>query len=145
MIAIGSDHGGFELKNHIISHLESEGFEVKDYGVYNEGSVDYPDCAVPVCDAVNSGECERGILICGTGIGISIAANKIDGIRAALCGDVYSAKMAKEHNNANIICMGGRVIGRELAFMIVDEWLKSEFLGGRHSDRIAKIHALEKR
>ncbi|MCC8169080.1 MAG: ribose 5-phosphate isomerase B [Oscillospiraceae bacterium] len=144
MLAIGSDHGGFELKNHVKKHLEERGIEVKDFGVYNENSVDYPDCAKPVCEAVLSEEYERGILLCGTGIGISIAANKFKGIRAALCSDVFSAKMAKEHNNANIICLGGRVTGRELAFMIVDTWLDSDFLGGRHSGRIAKIHELEK-
>lgn len=144
MIAIGSDHGGFELKGHIINHLKEQGIDVKDYGTYTEESVDYPDCAVPVCNAVLSGEAERGILICGTGIGISIAANKHDGIRAALCSDVFSAKMAKEHNNANIICLGGRVTGRELAFMIVDTFLEAQFQGGRHQQRIDKIHAAEK-
>lgn len=144
MIAIGSDHGGFELKGHIIKHLEERGIEVKDFGVYTEDSVDYPDCAKPVCETVLRGEAERGILICGTGIGISMAANKFDGIRAALCGDVFSAKMAKEHNNANIICLGGRVTGRELAFMIVDTFLDAEFQGGRHQNRIDKIHAIEK-
>lgn len=144
MLAIGSDHGGFELKNHVMKHLDKLGIEYKDYGCYDENSVDYPDIAKAVGEAVASGECERGILICGTGIGISIAANKIKGIRAALCSDVYSAKMTKEHNNANIICMGGRVIGRELAFMIVDTWLGAEFQGGRHQARIDKIHALEK-
>ena len=143
MIAIGCDHGGFELKNHVINHLKEKGMEYKDYGTYSEESVDYPDCAKPVCEAIQNGEAESGILICGTGIGISIAANKYKGIRAALCGDVYSAKMTKEHNNANIICMGGRVLGRELAFMIVDAWLEAEFAGGRHADRIAKIHAVE--
>lgn len=143
MIAIGCDHGGFELKNHVINHLKEKGIEYKDYGTYSEESVDYPDCAKPVCEAIQNGEAESGILICGTGIGISIAANKYKGIRAALCGDVYSAKMTKEHNNANIICMGGRVIGRELAFMIVDAWLEAEFAGGRHAARIAKIHAAE--
>lgn len=145
MIAIGSDHGGFELKNHIVNYLREKGTEVKDFGVYNEDSVDYPDCAVPVCEAVLSGEYERGILVCGTGIGISISANKIDGIRAALCSDVYSAKMAREHNDANVICLGGRVTGRELAFMIVDTWLSAKHLGGRHANRVAKIHELEKR
>ena len=144
MLAIGSDHGGFELKNHVMKHLDELGIEYKDYGCYDENSVDYPDIAKAVGEAVASGECERGILICGTGIGISIAANKIKGIRAALCSDVYSAKMTKEHNNANIICMGGRVIGRELAFMIVDTWLGAEFQGGRHQARIDKIHAREK-
>ncbi len=143
MIGIGCDQGGFELKNHIIKHLEELGVEYHDYGVYSEESVDYPDCAKPVCEAVISGQCDRGILICGTGIGISIAANKYKGIRAALCSDVYSAKMAKEHNNAQIICLGGRVTGRELAFMIVDTWLNTEFAGGRHQRRIDKIHAAE--
>ncbi|MEE1224641.1 MAG: ribose 5-phosphate isomerase B [Clostridia bacterium] len=144
MIAIGCDHGGFELKNHVIKYLQDKGYEVKDYGTYSEESVDYPDCAKPVCEAVISGEAENGILFCGTGIGISMAANKYKGIRAALCSDVYSAKMTKQHNNANIICMGGRVIGRELAFMIVDAWLETEFEGGRHANRIAKIHEIEK-
>lgn len=144
MLAIGSDHGGFELKNHIIKHLEEKGIEYKDYGCYDEKSVDYPDIAQIVCNSINNGECERGILICGTGIGISIAANKIDGIRAAHCHDVYSAQMSKRHNNANVLCMGGRVIGSELAFLIVDSWLDAEFEGGRHAARIAKIHALEK-
>ena len=144
MLAIGSDHGGFELKNHIIKHLEERGIEYKDFGCFDESSVDYPDIAKAVGESVVSGECENGILICGTGIGISMAANKIKGVRAALCSDVYSAKMTKVHNNANIICMGGRVIGRELAFMIVDAWLDAEFEGGRHQQRIDKIHALEK-
>lgn len=143
MLAIGCDHGGFELKGHIIEHLKEIGVDVKDYGTYDESSVDYPDIAEKVGKAVVSGECENGILICGTGIGISIAANKIKGVRAALCGDVYSAKMTKQHNNANIICLGGRVVGRELAFMIVDTWLNEEFLGGRHANRIEKIHKLE--
>lgn len=144
MIAIGSDHGGFELKGHIINHLAEKGIEVKDFGTYSEESVDYPDCAAPVCEGVLSGEYERGILICGTGIGISMAANKYDGIRAALCSDVFSAKMAKEHNNANVICLGGRVTGREKAFMIIDTFLEAEFQGGRHQQRIDKIHAIEK-
>ena len=139
MIAIGCDHGGYELKEHIVKYLKDKGVRVKDFGVYNEDSVDYPDCAAPVCKAVLSGEAERGILICGTGIGISIAANKYKGIRAALCSDVYSAKMTKQHNNANIICLGGRVTGRELAFMIVDAWMNAEFEGGRHQTRIDKI------
>lgn len=143
MIAIGSDHGGFELKNHVIEHLKAKGIKYKDFGCYSEASVDYPDIAKVTCDAVTSGECECGILICGTGIGISIAANKVKGIRAALCSDVYSAKMTKVHNNSNVLCMGGRVLGRELAFMIVDAWLDAEFEGGRHQQRIDKIHALE--
>lgn len=143
MIAIGCDHGGFELKNHIVNYLTNKGIEVKDFGTYSEDSVDYPDCARPVCEAVQKREFENGILICGTGIGISMAANKFKGIRAALCSDVYSAKMTKEHNNANILCLGGRVTGRELAFMIVDAWLEAEFQGGRHAQRIEKIHKIE--
>ena len=143
MIAIGADHGGFELKEHIKKHLDDLGIIYKDYGTYSEDSVDYPDCAAPVCKAIQDGTAENGILICGTGIGISIAANKYKGIRAALCGDVYSAKMTKMHNNSNILCMGGRVEGRELAFMIVDTWLGAEFEGGRHEARIAKIHQAE--
>lgn len=143
MIAIGSDHGGFELKGYIIEFLKEKGYEVKDFGTYSEDSVDYPDCAKPVCEAVMSGEADKGILICGTGIGISIAANKHKGIRAALCGDVYSAKMTRLHNDANILCMGGRVIGRELAYMITETFLNSEFEGGRHEARIAKIHSIE--
>lgn len=143
MIAIGADHGGFELKEHIKKHLDDLGIIYKDYGTYSEDSVDYPDCAAPVCKAIQDGTAENGILICGTGIGISIAANKYKGIRAALCGDVYSAKMTKMHNNSNILCMGGRVVGRELAFMIVDTWLRAEFEGGRHEARIAKIHQAE--
>ncbi len=143
MIAIGADHGGFELKEHIKKHLDELGLEYKDYGTYSEESVDYPDCAKPVCEAVMDGTADKGILICGTGIGISIAANKHKGIRAALCSDVYSAKMTKVHNNANVICLGGRVTGRELAFMIVDAWLNAEYEGGRHQARIDKIHAIE--
>ena len=144
MIAIGSDHGGFELKTHVIKYLKEQGIELFDFGIYSEDSCDYPDVAEKVAKAVANGEYEKGILICGTGIGISIAANKVDGIRAALCGDVYSAKMTRKHNDANILCMGGRVTGRELAFMICDTFLSEEFEGGRHQNRIDKIHALEK-
>ncbi|MCH5211442.1 MAG: ribose 5-phosphate isomerase B [Oscillospiraceae bacterium] len=143
MIAIGSDHGGYELKEHIKKHLDELGIAYKDYGAYSEDSIDYPDCAKPVCEAVLSDEAEKGILVCGTGIGISIAANKYKGIRAAHCTDVYSATMAKQHNNANIICLGGRITGRDLAFMIVDAWNNAEFLGGRHATRVTKIHEIE--
>ncbi|MBZ4646745.1 MAG: ribose 5-phosphate isomerase [Petroclostridium sp.] len=143
MIAIGSDHGGFELKEEIKKYLLQEGHEVKDFGVDSPVSVDYPDIAHPVCMSVINGECEKGILVCGTGIGISIAANKIHGIRAALCGDCFSARMAKEHNNANVIALGGRVVGPSLAIEIVNAWLKAEFQGGRHQTRVDKIHSLE--
>ena len=143
MIALGCDHGGFELKNHILKYLEDKGVDVHDYGTYDEKSVDYPDCAAPVCKAIQNGEAEFGILICGTGIGISMAANKHKGIRAALCSDVYSAKMTRQHNDAQILCLGGRVTGRELAFMIVDTFLSQEFEGGRHQTRVEKIHKIE--
>ena len=143
MLAIGSDHGGFELKEHIIKYLKDKGIECKDFGCYDENSVDYPDIAKKVCSSITSGECERGILVCGTGIGMSIAANKVKGIRAAMCTDVYSAKMTKQHNNTNVLCLGGRVTGRELAFMICDTWLNEEFMGGRHQNRIDKITAIE--
>ena len=143
-IAIGSDHGGVHLKAHIKEYLTSKGIEVEDFGTTGEESVDYPDYAKKVADVVASGQFKQGILICGTGIGISIAANKVKGIRAALCGDVFSARMSREHNNANILCMGERVIGVGLAETIVDAWLNSEFAGGRHERRVNKIMDLEK-
>ena len=143
MIAIGSDHGGFELKNKIVKWLEDNGYDVKDFGIYENKSVDYPDIAEVVCKSIISGECDRGILVCGTGIGISIAANKIKGIRAAVCGDIYSAAMTKRHNNANVITLGGRVVGEDVAIEIVKAWLTNEFEGGRHQNRIDKITNLE--
>lgn len=142
-IGLGSDHGGYELKEQMKQHLEEKGYEVVDFGTYSGEAVDYPDAAGPVCTAVQKGEIDCGMLFCGTGIGISMAANKYKNIRAALCSDVYSAKMAKLHNNAQIICMGGRVTGRDLAFMIADTWLETEFEGGRHDRRIEKIHKIE--
>lgn len=145
MIAIGSDHGGFELKSEIIKHLEERGLQVKDMGTCDCSSVDYPDYGQAVAEEVSSGKCEKGIIICGTGIGISIAANKVAGIRAALCTDGYMARMAKEHNNANIIAMGARVVGAGLAIDIVDAWLDAEFQGGRHAQRVAKITAIEQK
>lgn len=143
MLAIGCDHGGFELKNHIKEHLEKRGVEFKDFGTFDEASCDYPDIAQAVCESIKNGESDKGILVCGTGIGMSISANKVKGIRAAHVTDVYSAKMTKMHNNANVICLGGRITGRELAFMIVDTWLDTEFAGGRHQARIDKISAQE--
>lgn len=142
-IAIGSDHGGFNLKGELIRHIQSKGYEIKDFGCYSPDSVDYPDIAHDVAEAVLKGEYERGILICGTGIGISIAANKVPGIRAALCGDCFSAKASREHNNANILALGERVIGVELAKMITEIWLATEFEGGRHSRRVDKIGEIE--
>ena len=144
MIAIGCDHGGLDLKNFIVEYLKKEGYEVKDFGIYENKSVDYPDIAKLVCESVLKNECDRGILICGTGIGMSIAANKFNGIRAAVCGDIYSAKMTKIHNNSNIITMGARVIGQETAREIVNAWLTNEYEGGRHQNRLDKISDIEK-
>ena len=142
MIAIGSDHAGYGLKCEIIKHLEEKGVEYIDCGCNGE-SVDYPDIAEKTCEKVTSAEAEKAILICGTGVGISISANKIKGIRAALCGDWYSAKYTRLHNDANVLCMGGRVIGAGLAAEITDIFLETEFEGGRHARRVEKILKLE--
>ena len=123
MIAIGSDHGGYALKQAIMKHLEKKGLEYKDYGTYTEDSCDYPIYGEAVARAVSAGECERGIVICGTGIGISMAANKVKGVRAALCGDCYSAEFTRLHNDANILALGARVVGEGLALKIVDTFL----------------------
>lgn len=143
LVAIGSDHGGFQLKEEIKKLLAEENIAFEDFGTHSTQSVDYPDIAQKVGEAVVSGQYTRGILICGTGIGISIAANKIKGIRAALCHDVFSAKMTREHNDTNILAMGERVIGPGLARMIVSTWLATEFVGGRHAARVTKISHLE--
>ena len=145
MLAIGSDHGGFALKQEIMAHLRDKGIEFKDFGTYTEESCDYPDYGEAVARAVASGECERGIAVCGTGIGISIAMNKVRGIRAALCGDCYSAEMTRRHNDANVLALGGRVVGAGLALKIVDTFLETPFEGGRHARRVAKIHEIENR
>lgn len=140
MIAIGSDHGGYELKKEIIAYLEDNNLEYKDYGTYTPDSCDYPVYAKKVARAILSGECEKGILICGTGIGISITANKFKGIRAALCHDCFSAQATREHNDANIVAMGARVVGPGLAVKIVDTFLNTEFSGDeRHINRIRQI------
>lgn len=137
MIAIGCDHGGIELKEQMIEHLKKRGIECSDVGCYSKESCDYPVYAHKVADLVLSGECELGILICGTGIGMSMAANKIKGIRAALCGDCFSAEKTREHNNANVLCLGARVIGPELAFRIADIFIDAKFSGDeRHVRRI---------
>ncbi|MFZ5641398.1 MAG: ribose 5-phosphate isomerase B [Bacillota bacterium] len=141
-IAIGADHGGFRLKGEIVKLLTEEGFEFEDFGTFSEEAVDYPDIALKVARAVQAGEFQRGILICGTGIGIGIAANKLRGIRAALCHDTFSARAAREHNDANILTMGERVIGPGLAGDIVKVWLGAEFTGGRHVRRVEKIDAI---
>ena len=142
-LVIGSDHGGIHLKEVLKQHLAERGIEVSDAGTYTEESCDYPDIAVKVCREITDGRAERGILVCGTGIGMSMAANKVKGIRAALCGDVFSATMSREHNNANVICLGERVLGPGLALSILDAWLDTEFAGGRHERRVNKIMAVE--
>ena len=140
MIAIGSDHGGFALKQALMKHLEARGLEYKDFGTYSETSCDYPVYAKKVAEAVGSGEYERGILICGTGIGVSITANKIPGIRCALCGDCFSAQATREHNDANVLALGARVVGPGLALMIVDTFLDTPFSNDeRHIRRISLI------
>ena len=145
MIAIGSDHGGFQLKQEIMAHLDALGLAYRDYGTYSEASCDYPVYGEAVARAVASGEAERGIIICGTGIGISIAANKVKGARAALCGDCYSAEYTRRHNDANILALGARVLGPGLALKIVDTFLETHFEGGRHARRVALISELEER
>ena len=143
-IAIGCDHGGLEHKDAIVAHLKERGFEVKDSGIYENHSVDYPDIAVKVCADITSGECERGILVCGTGIGMSLAANKVKGIRAAAVSEHFSAKYTRLHNNSNILCLGGRVIGVGTALELVDLFVDTKFEGGRHETRVNKVMAIEK-
>lgn len=144
-LAIGCDHGGYSLKKVIMKHLDEKGIEYKDFGTYDTNSCDYPDYGYKVAEAVLSGEYESGILICGTGIGISIAANKVPGIRAAHCTDTFSARAARQHNNANIIALGERITGPGLAMDIVDAYLSAEFEGGRHENRLNKITEIEKK
>jgi ribose 5-phosphate isomerase B len=143
MIAIGSDHAAFEFKEAIRAYLIARGYEVKDFGTCSTERVDYCDFGFRVGEAIASGECEKGIVCCGTGVGISISANKVKGIRAVVCSEPYSAKLSREHNDTNILALGARVVGIELAKMIVDEWLEATFEGGRHLDRINKIRDYE--
>jgi len=143
-IGLACDHGGFELKEELKTFLKSLGIELIDMGTFNEDSVDYPDFGVLVAEKVSRGELEKGILICGTGIGMSIVANKFPRIRAALVNDLYSSRCSREHNDANILIIGGRIIGKELAKEIVKVWLETPFAGGRHQRRLEKIEALEK-
>jgi ribose 5-phosphate isomerase B len=144
-IAIGCDHGALNLKNKMVSHLEAKGFEVKDFGTYTNASCDYPEFAAAAARAVASGECEKGIVLCTTGIGVSISANKIDGIRCALLSDVWSAKMTRLHNDTNMMALGAGVVGENLALEIADVWLGTAFSGDeRHQRRIDKLMALEK-
>lgn len=145
MIAIGSDHGGFALKREIMKYLGEKGIEYKDFGTYTEDSCDYPDYGEAVGRAVASGEFDRGIVICGTGIGISISANKVRGVRAALCGDCYSAEYTRRHNDANVLALGARVLGSGLALKIVEIFLGTEFEGGRHARRVDLISKIEEK
>ena len=138
-VALGSDHGGFNYKEHIIDYLKARNIEFVDVGTHTRESCDYPEIAKEVAQKVAKGEYNRGILVCGTGIGLSIVANKVKGIRAALCGDTYSARVSRAHNNANVLCLGERVIGEHLALDIVDIWLKTGFEGGRHKKRVDMI------
>lgn len=142
-IAIGCDHGGFEHKNAIAEHLKERGFRVTDFGIYENKSVDYPEIALKVANSVASGENTLGILVCGTGIGMSMAANKVNGIRAAAVSDHFSAKYTRLHNNANILCLGGRVIGVGTALELADLFVDTEFEGGRHQKRIDMITEIE--
>ncbi|MBP3361220.1 MAG: ribose 5-phosphate isomerase B [Clostridia bacterium] len=142
-IAIGCDHVGYQLKLHIIKYLQSQGHEVVDFGTGSEERTDYPIYGKKVACSVANGETERGILICGTGVGISLAANKVKGIRAVVCSEPYSAKLSRQHNNSNIVAFGARVIGSATAEMIVDEFLNAEYEGGRHQRRIDMISAIE--
>lgn len=143
-VAIGCDHGAYELKEQLRLHLEKRGIEYIDFGTYGLESVNYPDFADLVCKAIQRGECDRGILLCSTGIGMSIAANKHKGIRAALCSDTYSARFTRMHNNSNVLCLGALVVGRGLALDIVDAFLSTDFEGGRHATRVNMIMELEK-
>ena len=145
MIALGCDHGGYELKQEIKKYLDEKGIEYKDYGCDSLDSVDYPVYAKKVAHAILDGECEKGILICGTGLGISLAANKVKGIRACVCSEPFTAKMSRAHNDCNILAFGARVVGGELAKMIVDTWINTEFEGGRHQRRVDLLMEIEER
>ena len=143
IIAIASDHGGFDLKESVIAHLLNDDWKIDDLGPNNEDSVDYPDYGVKLAETIISKKVERGIVICGTGVGMSIVVNRFPGIRGTLCSDVYTAKMCREHNDSNILIMGGRVIGEGLAYEIVDTWLNTAFKGGRHQRRLDKINEID--
>ena len=143
MIAVCCDHGGLSLKQEVLRHLEEKGLEYKDFGTNSPESCDYPDIVKPLCQAIQRGECDKGVIICGTGIGISMAANKMKGIRAALCHDRFSAEFTRRHNDSNIIAFGGRVIGPGLALQLLDIFLNTPFEGGRHAVRVEKMMALE--
>ena len=143
MIALACDHGGYALKEQVKAHLKDLGHEVRDFGTDSTESCDYPDFAEKAARAVASGACEKGIVICTTGIGVSMVANKVPGIRCALCGDTLSAELTRQHNNTNLLAMGAGIIGVNLALDIVDKWLTTEFEGGRHQHRVDKVMALD--
>jgi ribose 5-phosphate isomerase B len=144
-IALGADHAGFELKEKIKQHLLQKGIPVDDLGTHSTESVDYPDFARQVGEAVVGGRADWGILVCGTGIGMAMAANKVPGVRAALCGDLYTARMSREHNDANVLVLGGRLMGADMAADILLAWLETDFAGGRHARRVGKIADIERR
>jgi ribose 5-phosphate isomerase B len=145
VIALGADHAGWPLKDVVKTWLSQRGHRVHDFGTHTSDSVDYPDYASLVAEAVAAGDADRGVLVCGTGIGMAIAANKMPGVRAAACADVYTARMAREHNDTNVLALGARVIGHEDAIDIVHVWLETTFAGERHARRIAKLAALERK
>ena len=144
-IAFACDHGGFPMKAAIVAHLEGKGYTVRDFGAYTAERVEYPSVAEPACRAVVAGEARFAILVCGTGIGMSLVANKIHGIRAACCSESYSAKLTRQHNDANVLCFGARVIGEATALELVDAFLDNEFQGGRHAERVAAVMEIEAR
>ncbi len=144
-IAVACDHGGLNLKNAVIEYLKANGYEYEDFGTKTSDSCDYPDYALPAAEAVASGKCDKGIVICSTGIGVSIVANKVNGIRCAHCHDVYCAKFTRLHNDANMLAMGEKVVGVGYALQIVETFLTTEFEGGRHARRVAKIADIEKK
>lgn len=144
-IALACDHGGLNLKNSVSVYLKEHGYEVVDFGTTSTDSCDYPDYALPAAEAVASGECDKGILICSTGIGVSIVANKVPGVRCAHCHDVYCAEFTRRHNNANVLAMGEKVVGAGYALQIVETFLTTEFEGGRHERRVNKITAIEEK
>jgi ribose 5-phosphate isomerase B len=145
MIALGADHAGWELKEDIKAWLLDRNVELLDFGTHSPDPVDYPDYAAQVAEAVVAGKAERGVLVCGTGIGMAMAANKVPGVRAAFCPDLFTARMSREHNDANVLALGGRLMGRELALEIVEMWLRAEFQGGRHARRVGKLSEIEQR
>ena len=144
-IAIANDHAAVDMKNEIMAYLEEKGYEVVNFGTDTYERCDYPDFAEPAAKAVAGGDCDLGVLICGTGMGMGLAANKVNGIRCCVCSEPYTARLSKQHNNTNMLAFGARVVGLDLAKMIVDEWLGAEFVGGRHAERVAKVMDIERR